>query len=126
MWVKLSNNMIILLWYQTCDYKTCFNTEACILTGTGSIEICYALSACSPPCKAKPKSVTFGGGRTKIWRYGLASIIQMLTTNESEIKLRVYDNDSLIAYDICQNFHQFIYVWLLLKDKKTKTMKIKI
>jgi hypothetical protein len=38
----------------------------------------------------------------------------------------VYDNDSLIAYDICQNFHQFIYVWLLLKDKKTKTMKIKI
>jgi hypothetical protein len=61
--VKLSNNMIISLWYQTCDYKTCFSTEACILTGTGSIEICYALSACSPPCKAKPKSVTFGGAR---------------------------------------------------------------
>lgn len=50
------------------------------------------------------KSVTFGGGKTRIGRDGLASIMQMLTTNESVIKLGVYDDESLGADDFVKIF----------------------
>ncbi|CAK7324550.1 unnamed protein product [Dovyalis caffra] len=50
------------------------------------------------------KSVTFGGGRTKIGRDGLASIIQMLTTNESVIKLGIYNDESLRPDDFIRIF----------------------
>uniref|UniRef100_A0A6N2M6T5 C-terminal of Roc COR-B domain-containing protein n=1 Tax=Salix viminalis TaxID=40686 RepID=A0A6N2M6T5_SALVM len=50
------------------------------------------------------KSVTFGGGKAKIGRDGLASIIQMLTTNESVIKLGIYDDESLRADDFVKIF----------------------
>ncbi|KAJ6775982.1 PROTEIN TORNADO 1 [Salix koriyanagi] len=50
------------------------------------------------------KSLTFGGGKAKIGRDGLASIIQMLTTNESVIKLGIYDDESLRADDFVKIF----------------------
>ncbi|KAL7186658.1 hypothetical protein ACSBR2_028396 [Camellia fascicularis] len=46
------------------------------------------------------KSVTFGGGRTKIGRDGLAAILQMLTTNQSVTRLGIYDDESLRPEDI--------------------------
>ncbi|XP_040987556.1 protein TORNADO 1 [Juglans microcarpa x Juglans regia] len=46
------------------------------------------------------KSVTFGGGRTKMGRDGLAAILQMLTTNESVTRLGIYDDESLRPDDI--------------------------
>ncbi|KAK3032487.1 LOW QUALITY PROTEIN: hypothetical protein RJ639_037300 [Escallonia herrerae] len=60
------------------------------------------------PYKAKQhtslKSVTFGGGRTKIGRGGLAAILRMLTTNQSVIRLGIYDDDSLRPEDIMKIF----------------------
>ncbi|KAE8125429.1 hypothetical protein FH972_020236 [Carpinus fangiana] len=50
------------------------------------------------------KSVTFGGGRTKIGRDGLAAILQMLTTNESVTRLGIYDDESLRPDDIVKIF----------------------
>lgn len=50
------------------------------------------------------KSVTFGGGRTKIGRDGLAAILQMLTTNQSVTRLGIYDDASLRPEDIIRIF----------------------
>ncbi|OWM85834.1 hypothetical protein CDL15_Pgr012084 [Punica granatum] len=50
------------------------------------------------------KSVTFGGGRTKIGRDGLSAIVQMLTTNESITHLGIYDDDSLRPDDFLKIF----------------------
>ncbi|KAA8527036.1 hypothetical protein F0562_008735 [Nyssa sinensis] len=50
------------------------------------------------------KSVTFGGGRTKIRRDGLAAILQMLTTNQSVTRLGIYDDNSLRPEDIIKIF----------------------
>lgn len=50
------------------------------------------------------KSVTFGGGRTKFGRDGLAAIIQMLTTNQSVIRLGIYDDESLRPEEIIKIF----------------------
>ncbi|EEF33354.1 protein TORNADO 1 [Ricinus communis] len=50
------------------------------------------------------KSVTFGGGRTKIGRDGLAAIIQMLTTNETLTKLGICDDESLRPGDFVKIF----------------------
>ncbi|KAF5730503.1 protein TORNADO 1 [Tripterygium wilfordii] len=41
------------------------------------------------------KSVTFGGGRTKIGRDGIAAILKFLTTNETVTRLGIYDDESL-------------------------------
>ncbi|KAL6999164.1 Protein TORNADO 1 [Sarracenia purpurea var. burkii] len=50
------------------------------------------------------KSVTFGGGRTKIGKDGLAAILQMLTTNQSMTRLGIYDDESLRPEDIIKIF----------------------
>lgn len=50
------------------------------------------------------KSLTFGGGRTKIGRDGLAAILQMLTTNESVTRLGIYEDESLKPDDIVKIF----------------------
>ncbi|KAK6947027.1 hypothetical protein RJ641_000500 [Dillenia turbinata] len=50
------------------------------------------------------KSVTFGGGRTKIGRDGLAAILQMLTTNQSMTRLGIYDDESLRVEDFVKIF----------------------
>ncbi|KAJ4828396.1 Protein TORNADO 1 [Turnera subulata] len=50
------------------------------------------------------KSVTFGGGRTKIGRDGISAIIQMLTTNETVTKLGIYDDESLRPDDFVRIF----------------------
>ncbi|WKA12578.1 hypothetical protein VitviT2T_029951 [Vitis vinifera] len=50
------------------------------------------------------KSVTFGGGRTKIGRDGLAAILQMLTTNQSVTRLGIQDDESLRQEDIVKIF----------------------
>ncbi|KAG9144108.1 hypothetical protein Leryth_013756 [Lithospermum erythrorhizon] len=50
------------------------------------------------------KSVTFGGRKTKIGRDGLASIMQMLTTNETLTSLGVYDDESLRPQDVMKIF----------------------
>ncbi|ONI13581.1 hypothetical protein PRUPE_4G231800 [Prunus persica] len=50
------------------------------------------------------KSVTFGGGRTKIGREGLAAILLMLTTNESLTRLGIYDDESLRSDDFVKLF----------------------
>ncbi|KAK4781413.1 hypothetical protein SAY86_015515 [Trapa natans] len=41
------------------------------------------------------KSVTFGGGKTKIGREGLSAILRMLTTNESLSHLGIYEDENL-------------------------------
>lgn len=50
------------------------------------------------------KSVTFGGGRTKIGRDGLTAIVQMITTNESVTHLGIRDDQSLRAEDFIRIF----------------------
>ncbi|GAA0172385.1 hypothetical protein LIER_26222 [Lithospermum erythrorhizon] len=50
------------------------------------------------------KSVTFGGRKTKIGRDGLASIMQMLTTNETLTSMGVYDDESLRPQDVMKIF----------------------
>lgn len=50
------------------------------------------------------RSVTFGGGRTKIGRDGLAAILQMLTTNESLTRLGIYDDQTLRPDDFIRIF----------------------
>ncbi|KAL5700196.1 Protein TORNADO 1 [Ranunculus cassubicifolius] len=50
------------------------------------------------------KSVTFGGGRTKIGRGGLVAILQMLTTNQTLTRLGIYDDESLKEADFIQIF----------------------
>lgn len=50
------------------------------------------------------KSVTFGGGKTKIGREGLAAILQMLTSNESLTRLGIYDDESLRSDDFVRLF----------------------
>lgn len=50
------------------------------------------------------RSVTFGGGRTKIGRDGIAAILQMLTTNETVTQLGIYDDQSLRPDDFVRIF----------------------
>ncbi|OVA03829.1 Leucine-rich repeat [Macleaya cordata] len=50
------------------------------------------------------KSVTFGGGRTKIGRDGIAAILQMLITNQSLVRLGIYDDESLRQEDFVRIF----------------------
>ncbi|KAL3508412.1 hypothetical protein ACH5RR_027813 [Cinchona calisaya] len=50
------------------------------------------------------KSLTFGGGRTKIGRDGLAAIVQMLTTNQTLTSFGIYDDESLRPDDITKIF----------------------
>ncbi|XP_050367631.1 protein TORNADO 1 [Argentina anserina] len=50
------------------------------------------------------KSVTFGGGRTKIGREGLAAILHMLTSNETLTRLGIYDDESLRSDDFVKIF----------------------
>lgn len=50
------------------------------------------------------RSVTLGGGRTKIGRDGLAAILQMLTTNESLTRLGIYDDQTLRPDDFIRIF----------------------
>ncbi|KAF8409688.1 hypothetical protein HHK36_005767 [Tetracentron sinense] len=50
------------------------------------------------------KTVTFGGGRTKIGRDGLTAILQMLTTNQSIVQFGIYDDESLRPEDIIRIF----------------------
>ncbi|MED6225805.1 hypothetical protein PIB30_097210 [Stylosanthes scabra] len=50
------------------------------------------------------KCVTFGGGRTKIGREGLAAIIQMITTNETLRQLGIHDDESLRPDDFVKIF----------------------
>ncbi|CAI9088285.1 OLC1v1022579C1 [Oldenlandia corymbosa var. corymbosa] len=50
------------------------------------------------------KSLTFGGGRTKMGRDGLAAILQMLTTNETLTSLGIYEDTSLRPDDIVSIF----------------------
>ncbi|KAJ1386864.1 Ulp1 protease family, C-terminal catalytic domain [Sesbania bispinosa] len=50
------------------------------------------------------KCVTFGGGRTRIRRDGLAAIIQFLVTNETVRKLGIHDDESLRSYDFVKIF----------------------
>ncbi|RDY13004.1 Protein TORNADO 1, partial [Mucuna pruriens] len=48
--------------------------------------------------------VTFGGGRTRIGRGGLAAIIQFLITNETVRKLGIHDDESLRSDDFVKIF----------------------
>ncbi|XP_043691906.1 protein TORNADO 1 [Telopea speciosissima] len=50
------------------------------------------------------KSVTFGGGRTRIGRDGLSAILQMLTTNQSLVRFGIYDDESLRPEDFIRIF----------------------
>ncbi|PIA38392.1 hypothetical protein AQUCO_02800235v1 [Aquilegia coerulea] len=50
------------------------------------------------------KSITFGGGRTKVGRDGLLAILQMLTTNQSLNRLGIYDDESLRQEDFIRIF----------------------
>ncbi|KAJ1441291.1 P-loop containing nucleoside triphosphate hydrolase [Sesbania bispinosa] len=50
------------------------------------------------------KCVTFGGGRTRIGRDGLAAIIQFLVTNETVRKLGIHDDESLRSDDFIKIF----------------------
>lgn len=50
------------------------------------------------------KSLSFGGGRTKIRRDGLAAILQMLTTNQSVTRLGIYNDVSLRPEDVIKIF----------------------
>ncbi|KAJ0101726.1 hypothetical protein Patl1_04023 [Pistacia atlantica] len=50
------------------------------------------------------KSVTFGGGRTKIGRDGITAILRMLTTNETVTRLGIYDDESLRPDDFVRIF----------------------
>ncbi|KAL2322765.1 hypothetical protein Fmac_027144 [Flemingia macrophylla] len=48
--------------------------------------------------------VTFGGGRTRIGRDGLAAIIQFLVTNETVRQLGIHDDESLRSGDFVRIF----------------------
>ncbi|KAK3009958.1 hypothetical protein RJ639_012350 [Escallonia herrerae] len=61
-------------------------------------------SALQSQANTSLKSVTFGGGRTKIGRDGLAAILRMLTTNQSVIRLGIYDDESLRPEDVMKIF----------------------
>ncbi|XP_058081718.1 protein TORNADO 1 [Magnolia sinica] len=50
------------------------------------------------------KSVTFGGGKTKIGRDGIMAILQMLGTNQSLLHLGIYDDESLRSDDFIRIF----------------------
>jgi len=76
-------------------------------SGTGVEHLLCPLSRFSAlQCQANIslKSLTFGGGRTKIGRDGLTAILQMLTTNESVTRLGIFDDESLRPDDIVKIF----------------------
>ncbi|OMP04269.1 hypothetical protein COLO4_09777 [Corchorus olitorius] len=50
------------------------------------------------------RSLTFGGGRTKIGRDGLAAILQMLTSNETLTRLAIVDDQSMRPDDFFRIF----------------------
>ncbi|XP_028758510.1 protein TORNADO 1 isoform X1 [Neltuma alba] len=50
------------------------------------------------------KSLSFGGGRTRIGRDGLAAILQMLTSNQSITRLAIHDDSSLRPDDFVRIF----------------------
>ncbi|XP_061375340.1 protein TORNADO 1 isoform X2 [Gastrolobium bilobum] len=50
------------------------------------------------------KCVTFGGGRTKIGRDGLAALLQFLITNETVRQLGIHDDESLRSDDFVKIF----------------------
>ncbi|KAI3859371.1 hypothetical protein MKX03_010856 [Papaver bracteatum] len=50
------------------------------------------------------KSVSFGGSKTKIGREGVAAIQQMLITNQSLVRLGIYNDESLKQEDIVSIF----------------------
>ncbi|XP_077221853.1 protein TORNADO 1-like [Tasmannia lanceolata] len=50
------------------------------------------------------RSVTFGGGKTKIGKDGIAAILQMVGTNQSVVQLGIYDDESLKSDDIIRIF----------------------
>lgn len=50
------------------------------------------------------KAVTFGGGKTKIGRGGLAAVLQMLTTNQTVTRLAIYNDESLRPEDFVKIF----------------------
>ncbi|GMH05787.1 hypothetical protein Nepgr_007627 [Nepenthes gracilis] len=50
------------------------------------------------------KSVTFGGGKTKIGRDGLAAILRLITTNQSLTQLGIFDDESLRPEDFVKFF----------------------
>ncbi|KDP39232.1 hypothetical protein JCGZ_00989 [Jatropha curcas] len=50
------------------------------------------------------KFLTFGGGKTRIGRDGLAAIIQMITSNETVTKLGICDDESLRPDDFVKIF----------------------
>ena len=77
---------------------------ACTLTQTGLAEsvLCPLNRSSTLKCQANTtlKSVTFGGGKTKIGRDDLVAVLQMLTTNQSMTRLGIYDDESLRPEDI--------------------------
>lgn len=50
------------------------------------------------------KSISFGGGRTRIGSSGLAAILQMLTSNQSVSRLGIHDDESLRPDDFVRIF----------------------
>jgi len=50
------------------------------------------------------KSLTFGGGRTRIGRDGLEAILRMITTNQSLTQLGIHDDQGLRPDDIVRIF----------------------
>ncbi|XP_075502575.1 LOW QUALITY PROTEIN: protein TORNADO 1 [Primulina tabacum] len=50
------------------------------------------------------KTLTLGGGKTKIGKEGLAAIIQMLTSNQSVTCLGIYNDESLKPHEIVRIF----------------------
>lgn len=50
------------------------------------------------------KSIAFGGGRTRIGREGLGAILQMLETNQTLVRLGIFDDRSLKPHDIARIF----------------------
>lgn len=50
------------------------------------------------------KSLTFGGGRTKFGRDGIAALLQMLTTNETMVRLGIHNDESLRPEDFVKIF----------------------
>ncbi|XP_010252684.1 PREDICTED: protein TORNADO 1 [Nelumbo nucifera] len=68
--------------------------------------LCPLTRFSSLQCQANTtlKSVTFGGGKTRIGRDGIMAILQLLMTNQSLVQFGIYDDESLKQEDIIKIF----------------------
>lgn len=85
----------------------CLEVDGNWFTGVGVEHLLCPLSrfsALQNQANTSMRSLTFGGGKTKIGRVGLQAILKLLETNQSLTYLGIHDDESLRPYDFISIF----------------------